>query len=87
MTEDRKTELLEKINMVAENDPKASIDTEYDIKVSKAGTESYLVDILVHSVIPIEEDSDKMDINFAACKGLISNANQNSRNDACFKLS
>ena len=89
MTEDRKTELLDKINMVATNDPKASPDPEFNIKVSlsEVSAGSYLVDILVHYVVPIENDYDKMDVNFAACKGLISNANQNSRNDACFKLS
>ena len=52
--EDRKTELLEKINMVANNDPKASSEPESDIKVTRADTDSYLVDILVLFVITNE---------------------------------
>ena len=62
--------------MVANNDPKASSDPESDIKVTRAGTDSYLVDILVHFVIPNEDEDDRMDIHFAASKSLINNANQ-----------
>ena len=87
MTEDRKTELLEKINMVATNDPKASPDPESDIKVSRAGINSYLVDILVHFVIQNEDEDDKMDVHFAACKSFINNANQNNQDKAYLFLS
>ena len=79
MTQDRGTELLEKISMVAENDSKASPNTEHDIKVSRAGKDSYLVDILVHYVIPNEEEDDRMDVHFAASKSFINNANQGNQ--------
>ena len=82
MTEDRKTELLDKINMVATNDPRASPDPESDIKVSRSGAGSYLVDILVHFVITNEDEDDRMDVHFAACKSLINNANQNNQEKA-----
>ena len=83
MTEDRKTELLDKINMVATNDPRASADPESDIKVSRAGVGSYLVDILVHFVITNEDEDDRMDVHFAAAKGLINNAVQENQDKAC----
>ena len=86
MTEDRKTELLNKINMVASSDPTASPDPESNIKVTRAEADSYLVDILVHFVIPNEDDDDRMDIHFAACKGFINNANQHNQEQACQKL-
>ena len=69
-------QLINKINMVATNDPRASSDPEYDIKVSKAAPDSYLVDILVHFVIPNEDEDDKMDVHFAASRSFIKNANQ-----------
>ena len=76
------TELLDKINMVATNDPKASPDPEFDIKVSRADTDSYLVDILVHFVIKDEEEDDRMDVHFAASKSFINNANQHNQDKA-----
>ena len=81
------TELLDKINMVATYDLKADPDPESDIKVSRAGTDSYLVDILVHFVITNENEDDKMDVHFAASKSLINNANQNNQDKACHFLS
>ena len=76
MTEDRRMELLNKINMVATNDPKASPDPESDIKVSRVDdTDSLIVDVLVHFVIVDIDYDDRMDIHFAACKGLIHHAN------------
>ena len=86
MTEDRKTELLEKINKVASSDPTASIDPESDIKVTIAERDSYLVDILVHFVIPNEDNDDRMDVHFAACKGFINNANRHNEKQVCQKL-
>ena len=64
--------------MVATSDPAASPDTESDIKVSikDAGVGSYLIDILVHYIVPHEEEDDKMVVHFAASKSFINNANQ-----------
>ena len=76
MTEDRKTELLERVKMIATDDPDADDEPGSDIKVSSVGTDSYLVDILVHYVITEEDSEEEMRIHFAACMGFINNANQ-----------
>ena len=76
MTKDQKKTLLKKIDLVATNEPRASPDPESEIKVSRVDdTDSYLVDVLVHFVIADRDNDDRMDIHFAACKGLIHNAN------------
>ena len=45
----------------------------------RVGREFFLVDILVHYVIPNEEESDKMDVYFAASKSFIIFANQGNQ--------
>ena len=73
--------------MVATNDQNAYPGPESDIKVSRAGTDSYLVDILVHFVITDENEDDRMDVHFAASKSLINNASENNQDKACHFLS
>ena len=75
MTEERKQELIAKIERVANNDITVFSGVDSDIKVKKDDTNGEIViDMVVHYMLSDENDADRMNLSYAACKATIKNA-------------
>ena len=76
--------MLAKIEKVACNDISAFAGVESDIKIKKDGaTGEITVDLIAHSIISDEDKPEYMNVNYAAAKCIMKNANQQTQNKAC----
>ena len=77
MTEERKQELLAKIERVANNDISVFSGVDSDIKIIKKSNENeIIIDMAVHFMITDEAEADRMNISYATCNSIIKNASQ-----------
>ena len=84
MTERRKEELLAKIKKVADNDATAFAGVESDIQVSRDNQSGDIeIDLAVHFIVSDEDESDKMNVSYSACKSYIKNATIEQQERAC----
>ena len=78
MTEDRKQELLAKIEQVASNDVTEFSGTDHDVKIQKNQEDgSFIIDLVAHSIKSDEGDPEKMNVSYAAAYCMIENASAN----------
>ena len=84
MTEERKQELLAKIEKVASNDVSVNAGTDYDLKVSKEDQDgSIIIDLVAHIIKSDENEPDKMNVSYASAYCKITNATADSQAKAC----
>ena len=84
MTEDRKQELLAKIEQVASNDITVFAGTDYDVKVQKNQENgSIVIDLVAHIMKSDENEPDKMNVSYAAAYCMITNATAETQAKAC----
>lgn len=75
MTEERKQELLAKIERVSNNDISVFSGVDSDIKIRKNNNDGEIViDMVVHFMKTDENEADRMNVSYAACKSIIKNA-------------
>ena len=74
MREDRKEEILDKISQIATNDPTASEEIEFDIKVFKNEEDNVVIDLVAHQMMTSEDEADRMSVYLVAALSTISNA-------------
>ena len=85
MTEDRKQELLAKIEQVASNDITMFAGTDYDVKIQKDEQDGSLtMDLVAHSMKSDENEPDKMNVSYAAAYCKITNATAETQAKACY---
>ena len=83
MTEDRKQELLAKVERVASNDTTVFAGTDYDIKVDKNSENgSIVIDMVAHIMKSDENEPDKMNVSYAAAYCMINNAAKDTQEKA-----
>ena len=75
MTQERKQELIAKIERVANNDISVFSGVDSDIKIKKSSTDGEIViDMVVHFMKTDEDETERMNVSYAACKSTIKNA-------------
>lgn len=75
MTEERKAEMLEKIEKIATNDAAVFAGTESDIRVTKDSDSGELViDMVAHFMKTDEDKPDYMHVSYAAALSKIKHA-------------
>ena len=84
MTEERKVELIEKIQKIVDNDATAFAGVESDIRIVKGSMSGEIViDMLVHFMNSQENDPEAMNMSYAASKSVIRNATQAQLEKSC----
>ena len=71
MIEERRTELLAKIEQVTSNDLTAFDDLESDIKLIKMDGGNILVEFLANQMMSYENANDQMDIHISTWRSLV----------------
>ena len=83
MTEERKAEMLEKIEKIASNDAKVFAGTESDIRVTKDSDSGELViDMVAHFMKTDEDKPDYMHVSYAAALSRIKYASSQQQEKA-----
>ena len=84
MTQERKVELLEKIQKIVDNETVAYTGVECDIRVNRdSQTGDVVVDMLAHFMKTDEGDAEAMNMSYAACLSVIKNATPATTERAC----
>ena len=75
MTEERKSELLAKIERIASNDITVFAGIEHDVKIEKNDENGTIViDLVAHIMKSDENEPDKMNVSYAAAYCSLKNA-------------
>ena len=84
MTEERKAEMLEKIEKIASNDATVFAGTESDIRVTKDSDSGELViDMVAHFMKTNEDKPDEMHVSYASAVSKIKHASSQQQEKAC----
>ena len=84
MTEERKWELLAKIERIASNDITVFAGIEHDVKIEKKDENGTIViDLVAHIMKSDENEPDKMNVSYAAAYCSIQNATAQTQEKAC----
>ena len=84
MTEQRKVELLEKIEKVATNDASVFAGTESDIRVTKnSDNGEIIIDMVAHFMKSDEDKPEYMNISYATTLSKIKNASIEHQEKTC----
>ena len=71
MTEERKVEMLEKIQRIVNDDATAFSGVESNIRVVKDSNGDIIIDMLAHIMKTEDGDPESMDMSYAATKSVI----------------
>ena len=84
MTENRKWELLAKIERIASNDISVFAGVEHDITIEKNNeTGTIVIDLVAHIMKSDENEPEKMNVSYAAAYCSLKNATAASQEKAC----
>ena len=84
MTEERKSELLAKIERIASNDITVFAGIEHDVKIKKNDENGTIViDLVAHIMKSDENEPDKMNVSYAATYSMITKATAETQEKAC----